>query len=161
MIGIGIQPSKLYKTYKLLLDGEQIFSRQPCCWSHDFNFLHNPIVYCVTRLLWLCLLEEDHFYLLFYHLSQSQKCNSILMFWYFHLDIKHILQIRWSIFFKWSLLDVTSDTSRLSKAFHRELSIILSHVSVTSNDRWVVIVKWSVPCTLSRYRTACFTTETA
>ena len=41
-----------------------------------------------------------------------------------------------NIFRKWSLLDV-SDKPRLSKIFHRELhvSIILSHVSVTSNHR--------------------------
>ncbi len=50
-----------------------------------------------------------------------------------------------NIFRKLSLLDITSDKSRLLKVFHRELSIILSHVSVTSNDRWVVIVKWSEP----------------
>ncbi len=67
-----------------------------------------------------CLLQGDHFNLPFYHLSQSQKCYGILTL-------------------------VTSDKYRLSKVFHRELSIILSHVSVTSNDRWVVIVKWSVP----------------
>ncbi len=40
-----------------------------------------------------------------------------------------------NIIHKWSRLDVKSDKSRLSKVFHRELSIILSHVSVTSNDR--------------------------
>ena len=39
------------------------------------------------------------------------------------------------IFSNWSLLDITSDECRLSNVFHRELSIILSHVSVTSNDR--------------------------
>ncbi len=40
-----------------------------------------------------------------------------------------------NIFHKWSLLDVTSDKSRSSKVFHSKLSIILSHVGVTSNDR--------------------------
>ncbi len=56
-----------------------------------------------------------------------------------------------NIFHKWSLLDVASDKSRLSKVFHRELSIILSHVSVTSNDWWVVIVKWSGPlCSMEK-----------
>ena len=50
-----------------------------------------------------------------------------------------------NIFHKWSLLGIANDKSRLSRVFHRELSIILNHVSVTSNDRWVVIVKWSVP----------------
>ncbi len=45
------------------------------------------------------------------------------------------------IFHKWSLLQVTSDKSRLSKVLHRELSNILSHVSVTSNDMGVFIVK--------------------
>ncbi len=57
----------------------------------------------------------------------------------------HIANQMVNIFPKWSLLDVTSDKSRLSKVFRRELSIILSHVSVTSNDRWVFIVNWSVP----------------
>ena len=92
----------------------------------------------------LCLLEGDHFYLPFYHLSQ--KCSGILMLWYFHVDVKHIIIANQmvNIFRKLSLLDITSDKSRLLKVFHRELSIILSHVSVTSNDRWVVIVKWSV-----------------
>ncbi len=47
----------------------------------------------------------------------------------------HIANQMVDIFDKWSLLDVTSDKSRLSKVFHRELSIILSYVSVTSNDR--------------------------
>ena len=41
-----------------------------------------------------------------------------------------------NIFHKWSLLDITSDKSRLSKGFHRELSIILSQVSVISTDVW-------------------------
>ncbi len=44
-----------------------------------------------------------------------------------------------NIFHKWSLLDVTSDKPKLSKVFHRELSIILSHVGVTSN-----IGEWSL-----------------
>ncbi len=47
----------------------------------------------------------------------------------------HIANQMVNIFHKWSFIDVTSDESRLSKVFHRELSIILSHVSVTSNDR--------------------------
>ncbi len=47
----------------------------------------------------------------------------------------HIANQMVSIFHKSSLLDITSDEYRLSKVFHRELSIILSHVSVTSNDR--------------------------
>ncbi len=37
---------------KLPLCGEKIFSRQPCYWSHDFNFLHKPIVYGVAHLLY-------------------------------------------------------------------------------------------------------------
>ncbi len=47
----------------------------------------------------------------------------------------HIANQMVSIFHKWSRVDITSDASRLSKGFHREFSIILSHVSVTSNDR--------------------------
>ena len=71
--------------------------------------------------------------------------------WYFNVMLfsfryqAHIANQMVNIIHKWSRLDVKSDKSRLSKVFHRELSIILSHVSVTNNDRWVVIVKWSVP----------------
>ncbi len=36
-------------------------------------------------------------------------------------------------------------TTLLSPCKGWDLSIILSHESVTTNDRWVVIVKWSVP----------------
>ena len=61
--------------------------------------------------------------------------------WYFNVMLfscryqAHIANQMVNIFHKWSLLDVTSDKSRLPKVFHRELSIILNHVSVTSNDR--------------------------
>ena len=47
----------------------------------------------------------------------------------------HIANQAVNFFHKWSLLDVTSDKARLCQVFHRELSIILSYVSVTSNDR--------------------------
>ncbi len=57
----------------------------------------------------------------------------------------HIANQMVNIFHKSSLLDVKSDKSRLSKKIHRQLSIILSNVSVPSKDRWVVFVKWSVP----------------
>ncbi len=47
----------------------------------------------------------------------------------------HIANQMVNVFHKWSLLDVTSDKSRLSKVFCRKLSIIPSHVSVTGNGR--------------------------
>ena len=53
----------------------------------------------------------------------------------------HIANQMVNIFHKSSLLDVKSDKSRLSKKIHRQLSIILSNVSVPSKDRWVVFVK--------------------
>ncbi len=39
--------------------GEKIFSRQPCFWSHDFNFLHKPIVYGVVHLLYGVALSDS------------------------------------------------------------------------------------------------------
>ncbi len=33
--------------------------RQPCFWSHDFDFLHNPIVYGVARLLYGVALSDS------------------------------------------------------------------------------------------------------
>ncbi len=44
---------------KLPLGGEEIFSRQPCFWSHDFNFLHIPKVYGVARLLYSVVLSDS------------------------------------------------------------------------------------------------------
>ncbi len=52
------------------------------CTLHVFNTLivtWNPIS---SRVHWWCLLEGDHFYPPFYHLSQSQKCYGILMLIY-------------------------------------------------------------------------------
>ncbi len=46
-----------------------------------------------------------------------------------------------NIFHKWSLLNVTSDKSRLSNVFHRELSIILSHVSVSIEENISIQLK--------------------
>ena len=87
---------------------------------------------------WLCLLEGDPFYLPFYHLSQSQKVLryfNVMLFSCRYEAHNIIANQMVNVFHKWSLLDITSDKSRLSKVFYRELSIILSHVSVTNIDR--------------------------
>ncbi len=69
--------------------GVQIFSRQPCFWSHEFNFLHNPIiVYGVGRLLYGVALS-DSVIIISWNITQDTIRPPVSFLWQFVPRLPH------------------------------------------------------------------------
>ncbi len=81
----------LHRTVAVLKTTKWTFSLwQPCFWSHDFHFLHKPIVYGVTPLLYGVALSDRviNGSLLTWN-KKPHNCPSMI-FWYMtiHLELQ-------------------------------------------------------------------------